>query len=161
MKAMFHIGGWVLLLSGCANLGLEQKPIHASIARHQAIDIAQDDIVRIVTPFAIPRVVTKSDVEIQRSHNVLYVLPDQNEPIAMFVTDGENESDALSLVLTPKESGKREVSFPATVATTPTKKPEPREIRRASKASADEYGKPCRRCRKDDTGGSYDGGSKW
>ena len=117
--------------------------------------------------------VTTSEVDIQRSQNVLYVLSRQNEPISMFVTDGENEVEALSLVLRPKESGKREVTFASSVSAKEPQAPPSHGIRPAvsdqrfteHQASwqpakddkVDEYGKPCRLCRKDDTGDDHSG----
>ena len=172
MKTWLSIAVMVSLLSGCALQGAKQASVRTSIARQQTIDIASNDIVRIVTPFAAPRVVTTSEVDIQRSQNVLYVLPDQNEPISMFVTDGESEADALSLVLKPKEGGKREVYFEAPVAATVAKAPQLRGIRpaasvqmffeqeapaeRVREKEVDPYGKPCRLCRDPDDHGEND-----
>lgn len=80
-------------------------------ATFKTIEIAPNDIIRIVTPFPEPRIVTSSTAEIKRSQHVLYLLPDGDQPITMFVTDAENESASINLTLVPKLGGLREIDF--------------------------------------------------
>jgi hypothetical protein len=139
-------------------------------ATPKVVDIARDDIIRIVTPFAEPRVITTSDAEITRSQHVLYVLPSDQQSISMFVTDSENEANSLSLTLHPKTDGVREIDFAATPSapmiraasskgTTPIIRPD--EV--AAEPEPEEWkGKKCRLCRPDGQSGSdYDDSRSW
>ena len=167
---MYRLLGLVLVigsLAGCIPKNLGQSGITLSSVP-KTIAIAPDDIIRVVTPFAEPRVVTTTSAEIERSQHVLYVLPDDRAPITMFVTDAENEGSSISLTLIPKEGGVREVDVALL---------DQKAIRDASangkvvgkghsakqpKNKKNEWGKPCRLCRQDDTGNDYGGDNdKW
>lgn len=98
----------VIAFSGCAQIG-GKTPRENVVSTTKTLDVADNEIIRIVTPFQDPRVITTSDAEIQQSQHVLYVLPNGQERIAMFVTDAENEAQSISLTLHPKPSGVREI----------------------------------------------------
>ena len=153
-------------LAGCIPKDFGQSQVTLSAAP-KTIDIAPDDIIRIVTPFAEPRVVTTTSAEIERSQHVLYVLPEDRAPITMFVTDAENEGSSISLTLIPKEGGVREIDVAVLEQETITDANASSAVRKALKSEIkaqpiDPYGKPCRLCRKDDTGDDYGGDNdKW
>ena len=110
--------------------------------------------------FAEPRVVTTTSAEIERSQHVLYVLPEDRAPITMFVTDAENEGSSISLTLIPKEGGVREIDVAVLEQETIRDANASSAVRKALKSAIkakpiDPYGKPCRLCRKDDTGDDY------
>ena len=101
---MLRIGsvlGLTVLLSGCIS-EFTQGPPKPWSATFPDVSVAPDDLVRVVTPFAEPRVVTTSSAEIERSQNVLYVLTTDRDPITMFITDSANESSSINLALTSK-----------------------------------------------------------
>ena len=136
----------------------------------KVVNIAQDDIIRIVTPFAEPRVITTSDAEITRSQHVLYVLPSDQRIISMFVTDSQNEANSVNLTLRPKEGGVREidvaVSDPARTilaarSNTAASKPRTPKVTAQSTSQIAEWSdQKCRLCRADGQSGSdYDGDS--
>ncbi len=98
------------LLPGCVvNEGT--RPTTAWSATFKTIDVAPNDVIRIVTPFAEPRVVTTTSAEIQRNQHVLYLLPDGNQPITMFVTDADDEKASINMTLVPNVGGLREVDL--------------------------------------------------
>lgn len=162
------------VLPGCVVSG-DKQAVLAEPAALQTIraDIAANEIVRIVTPFAEPRVVTRTSAEIERSQNVLYLLATADETITMFVTEAGDESNYVDLTLTPKSEGIRKVD-----ATLPrqaiTESWDDRSVAsnhqtiveavvepKIEDEPLDPYGKPCRLCRKDDGNDGYGGGDGW
>ncbi len=132
----------------------------------KVVNIAQDDIIRIVTPFPEPRVITTSDAEITRSQHVLYVLPSDQQIISMFVTDSQNEANSVNLTLRPKEGGVREIDVAVAdsartilAASSNTAASKPGTPKATSKV-VEWSDKKCRLCRADGQSGSdYDGDS--
>ena len=155
-------------LVGCAQLNLKTS-VSEPVSIAKSIDVADNDIIRIVTPFADPRVVTTSDAEIQRSQHVLYVLPNGQERIAMFVTDAENEANSISLTLHPKANGVREIDVLGTgieapkatrIAATEPVNPASQnktEVKKTSGRIVEPWDpRPCKLCRNPDDNGSSD-----
>ena len=146
------------LLSGCVvNEGT--RPATAWSATFKTIDVAPNDVIRIVTPFDEPRVVTTTSAEIQRNQHVLYVLPDGSQPITMFVTDADNEAASINMTLVPNVGGLREVDLVDMTREVirPAVAPSPVQDRKVSKRNVrrdtDDHGE------NDDYGG--DKGSVW
>ena len=158
---MFRTGsalGLMVLLSGCIG-DLMQAPPQPWSATFSDVAVASDDLVRVVTPFSEPRVVTTSSAEIERSQNVLYVLADGDDPITMFITDAENESSSINVAMTPRPGESREVDLAKMAGRQVEKAPFGRS------SSVDEtaalLARPCKLCRdQDDEGGNYDS-SRW
>ena len=163
-------------LPSCQTTGANSNGvvIQSNAVRTVSADIAPDKIIRIVTPFANPGIVTNSTAEIQLRQNVLYLFAPGEEAIEMFVTDAGDESAYVDLTLTPKLGGARNVD--ATIpqrAVEQTKVVRPAsngyvsiEIDNAFSKVQEEplepYGKPCRLCRKDDSDrDEYDGKGRW
>jgi len=167
---MYRLLGLVLVigsLAGCIPKNLGQSGVALS-STPKTIGIAPDDIIRIVTPFVEPRVVTTTSAEIERSQHVLYVLPEDRAPITMFVTDAENEGSSISLTLIPKAGGVREIDVALldqkTIrdASGNGKVVEKSHAAKQPESKRNEWGKPCRLCRQDDTGDDYGGDNdKW
>ncbi|MDH3663604.1 MAG: hypothetical protein OEU92_26930 [Alphaproteobacteria bacterium] len=171
---MLRIGsvlGLTVLLSGCIS-ELTQGPPQPWSATFPDIAVAPDDLVRVVTPFASPRVVTTSTAEIEQSQNVLYVLTSDHDPITMFITDSADESSSINLALTPRAGGAREVDLAEmtdrAIEAPARSKAEERvpsgKVRGVSKEAEETaaWGRPCRMCRdQDDEDDSYDGESRW
>lgn len=163
----------VMALAGCAGTGAN-APSTKFVSTAKNVDIANNDIVRIVTPFEDPRVVTTSDVEIKRSQHVLYVLPSGSERIAMFVTDAEDEAHSISLTLNPKPGGVREVDvlgvrqdLKITPSVAKVLKSEPTVDKADVVATTSGRkvvpweGRPCKLCRDSDDNGNDYGGKSW
>lgn len=157
-------------LAGCQEFHEARETANVSTTP-KVISIARDDIIRIVTPFAEPRVITTSDAEITRSQHVLYVLPSDQQTISMFVTDSKNEANSLTLTLHPKAGGVREIDFantsPATTIREASSKGQTSQLKAVEVAPKPEprvkdwESKKCRLCRADGQSGSdYDGGSE-
>lgn len=156
-------------LIGCQDFHTASETVRFS-ATPKVVTIAQDDIIRIVTPFAEPRVITTSDAEITRSQHVLYVLPSDQQTISMFVTDADNEAHSVNLTLRPELGGVREVDVavpgPARTIRTASadgavSKTKVLEVAAKPKPLIEEWsGKKCRLCRADGQSGSdYNDGS--
>ena len=161
---MKHSIGWLVVLislAGCAKFGPDPKTA-SFVSAPLVINVADEDITRIVTPFAEPRVVTTSDAEITRSQHVLYVLPSDQGELSMFVTDAENEASSINLTLRPRTGGTREIDVAAlgSAAIRPVgSKKESRAIKGQGAGTVDSWlGKKCRLCRRDGQSGSDSGG---
>jgi conjugal transfer pilus assembly protein TraK len=73
------------------------------------IEIAIGHLNRIVTPFADPVVHTVSNASTQVDGSVVYVATDTEEPVAMYIGDGQGSTLALALTLAPRYVPPREV----------------------------------------------------
>jgi conjugal transfer pilus assembly protein TraK len=71
--------------------------------------VAIGHINRIVTPFESPVVWTASSADITTRENVLYLMPENETPVTMYVTDSGDESVAISLTLAPRRVPPREL----------------------------------------------------
>lgn len=58
---------------------------------------------RIVTPFEVPEVKSTSEADIQVEQNVLYVAPQDDKPVTMYITEKGDQSVAISLTLAPQK----------------------------------------------------------
>lgn len=73
------------------------------------IEIAIGHLNRIVTPFPTPVVHTVSPASTQVDGSVIYVATDSEEPVALYVSDGQGSPTALSLTLAPRYVPPREI----------------------------------------------------
>lgn len=58
---------------------------------------------RIVTPFEKPVAQTLSNAEVKIVQNVIYVSPNDGNPVAVYITEKDDESVAISLTLLPQK----------------------------------------------------------
>ncbi len=72
-------------------------------------DIAIDHLNRLVTPFKTPVVHTVSAASTSVDGRVVYVATATEEPVALFISDGPNTDQALSLTLAPRYIPPREI----------------------------------------------------
>ena len=96
------------LLSACVT-DTTKSPVTTFSAAPQVVEVAADDIIRIVTPFTEPSVITTRDAEITIRQHVIYILPSDLGEFPMFVTDANDEASAISLTLRPELGGARQV----------------------------------------------------
>ncbi len=69
------------------------------------IPVALNHSNRIVTPFKKPKVVSsvpEAEADISTQRNVIYVTPFTSAPVTMFIKEGNDETNAISLTLAPK-----------------------------------------------------------
>ncbi len=70
---------------------------------NELIPVSLRHINRVVTPFARPAIRTASSAETKVEANVIYVVPDDETPITMFVTEKGDPSISMSLTLVPRK----------------------------------------------------------
>ena len=73
------------------------------------IEIAIDHLNRIVTPFANPVVRTVSAASTSVDGHVVYVATSTEEPVSLYIGDGQSNDLALSLTLAPRFVPPREI----------------------------------------------------
>jgi hypothetical protein len=73
------------------------------------VEVAINHLNRIVTPFAAPQVRTVSTATTQVDGNVVYVATASEEPVALYLTDGQDPKTALSLTLAPRHLPPHEI----------------------------------------------------
>ena len=73
------------------------------------IEIAIDHLNRIVTPFANPVVRTVSAASTSVDGHVVYVATSTEEPVSLYISDGQSNDLALSLTLAPRYVPPREI----------------------------------------------------
>lgn len=70
----------------------------------ESVVIAKGKLNRIVTPYTDPKVLTVDNVETKVDGSVVYVATDSEEPISLFISDGESGGiNATSLQLIPRD----------------------------------------------------------
>ena len=84
--------------------------LNVILGENMILPIAAGHPNRLLTPFDAPKITTFSDAQISVDHSVVYVTPNSNDVVTMFVTekDGDQEA-AVSLTLVPKAIPPREV----------------------------------------------------
>ena len=97
--------------SGMMRSALELGPRNVTVTPGTTvlIEIAIGHLNRIVTPFAAPVVHTVSPASTQVDGRVVYVATDSEEPVALYVSDGQGSPVALSLTLAPRYVPPREI----------------------------------------------------
>ncbi len=76
---------------------------------NQLLPIALGHLNRIVTPFSQPKVTTTSTGKTEVRDHVIYLATDEAAPVSLFITEDQNESQALNLTLIPRRIPPREV----------------------------------------------------
>lgn len=82
--------------------------------QNQIIEVARFHLSRLVVPFAQPVIRTTSSADIEAKGQVLYISPQDDQPIALHITQEGNELQALVLTLLPKSIPPREVRISLT-----------------------------------------------
>jgi conjugal transfer pilus assembly protein TraK len=90
-------------------LELGPKTVTVEPGTTTIVEVAINHLNRIVTPFAAPQVRTVSTATTQVDGNVVYVATASEEPVALYVTDGQDPQTALSLTLAPRHLPPREI----------------------------------------------------
>jgi conjugal transfer pilus assembly protein TraK len=90
-------------------LELGPKTVTVEPGTTAIVEVAINHLNRIVTPFAAPQVRTVSTATTQVDGNVVYVATASEEPVALYVTDGQDPQTALSLTLAPRHLPPREI----------------------------------------------------
>lgn len=98
-------------VSGMVRTALEMGPRSVTVTPGTTvlIEIAIGHLNRIVTPFETPVVHTVSPASTQVDGRVVYVATDSEEPVALYVSDGQGSPVALSLTLAPRYVPPREI----------------------------------------------------
>lgn len=78
---------------------------------NQIVPVSIYHLNRIITPFNDPAVTNSSAVVPEIRQNVLYISPQQEAPITLFITERGEESTALSLTLLPQRIPPREITL--------------------------------------------------
>ncbi len=76
---------------------------------NEIVQIAQNHLNRIVTPFDNPKVTSSSPATTEARDNVIYIGSSNSTPITLFITEKGSEDLALSLTLIPKKIPPREI----------------------------------------------------
>lgn len=77
--------------------------------QNQIIEVSRFHLSRLVVPFSMPVIRTTSSADIEAKGQVLYISPQDDQPIAIHVTQDGNELQALVLTLLPKAIPPREI----------------------------------------------------
>ena len=160
-----------LLLSGCVTDLAQPRPQPWSASFPDVAVASGEQLVRVVTPFADPVVRTTSLAQIEPNENVLYVVPGDDQPIAMFISEGTKEASSIDVTLTPREGGARIVDLAQMTNRAVAESKADAQIKSASKPKVgavsieveepSPWGRPCKTCRdQDDEDDGYDRG-KW
>lgn len=93
------------------SVAMELGPRNVSITPGTTalIEIAIDHLNRIVTPFANPVVRTVSTASTSVDGHVVYVATSTEEPVSLYISDGQSNDLALSLTLAPRYVPPREI----------------------------------------------------
>lgn len=88
----------------------DQVSIPVTPGVNEIVPIAQNHLNRVLVPFPDPQVRTTSSADYQIHDQAIYVTSSQSGPITMYVTNGSDESTAISLTLVPRRIAPVEVS---------------------------------------------------
>ena len=89
----------------------EREHITVTPGRNATIPIAIGHLNRLILPFEHPEIRTIDTATTELKGQVLYVAPDQEQPITLYVTDEKSDLNALSLTLAPKAIPPRELTI--------------------------------------------------
>lgn len=89
----------------------EQVSVPVTPGVNEIIPIARNHLNRVLVPFADPRVRTTSSADYEIHKEAIYVATDSQGPVTMYVTNGSDESTAISLTLVPRQIAPVEVSL--------------------------------------------------
>lgn len=77
----------------------------------EMIPIPSNYLTRIATPFAKPEVRTVNEVEVDVVGSTMFISPNTDTPIGVFVFDGEDPSTAVTLQLIPQDIPQRDITL--------------------------------------------------
>lgn len=77
----------------------------------EMIPIPSNYLTRIATPFAKPQVRTVNEVEVDVVGSTMFISPNTDTPIGVFVFDGEEPSTAVTLQLIPQDIPQRDITL--------------------------------------------------
>lgn len=84
--------------------------LNVILGENMILPIAAGHPNRLRTPFETPKVTTLSDAQISVDQSIIYVTPNNNDVVTMFVTEkGGDQQAAVSLTLVPKAIPPREI----------------------------------------------------
>jgi len=95
--------------SGSVAMELGPRNVTLAAGTTALIEIAIDHLNRIVTPFANPVVRTVSAASTSVDGPVVYVATSTEEPVSLYISDGQSNDLALSLTLAPRYVPPREI----------------------------------------------------
>lgn len=78
---------------------------------NQILPVSLRHINRLVTPFAQPDIKTASVAETKIEGNVVYVVPSDDTPVTMFITEKGETGPSISLTLVPRKVPPMEVTL--------------------------------------------------
>jgi conjugal transfer pilus assembly protein TraK len=90
-------------------LELGPRIVRVSPGTTVIVEVAIDHLNRIVTPFATPKVRTVSAATTQVDGSVIYVATTSEEPVTLYITEGDDPTTAIALTLAPRHIPPREV----------------------------------------------------
>ena len=101
----------VAMASGAPPVAMELGPRNLTVTPGTTVlvEVAIGHLNRLVTPFANPVVHTVSSASTSVDGRVVYVATSGEEPIALWITDGQGGESALSLTLAPRYVPPREI----------------------------------------------------
>jgi len=84
---------------------VENKPVVIAMRSgvNEIVPVAINHLNRVVTPFPEPEITTMSEAQTQVRENVVYVGPQDEYPVTLFITNKGSQSQALSLTLVPQK----------------------------------------------------------
>lgn len=88
---------------------IEAETITVIPGVNQLITVSRNHLTRLVTPIFQPRVRTSSSADIDPKGSVLYIKPNDDRPIELFITQKGVENPALAITLIPKAVPPKEV----------------------------------------------------
>lgn len=89
----------------------DQNEIVIKPGTNEIIRVAVNHLNRIVTPFESPKVTTVKSVTTEVKDNVIYIATGEEDPITLFITEGDVQDLAISLTLIPQKIPPREISL--------------------------------------------------
>lgn len=89
----------------------EREQVKVTPGRNATIPIAMGHLNRLILPFEHPEIRTIDTATTELKGQVLYVAPDQDRPITLYVTEEQSDLTALSLTLAPKPIPPRELEI--------------------------------------------------
>jgi len=92
-------------------LSNEQVSVPVTPGVNEIIPIARNHLNRVLVPFSDPQVRTTSSADYQIHQQAIYIATQSQGPVTMYVTNGSDESTAISLTLVPRQIAPVEVSL--------------------------------------------------
>jgi len=110
------------------SVDIKRSKIDMKPGINEIVQVAQNHLNRIVTPFENPKVTSTSPATTESRDNVIYIGTSNSAPVTLYITEKGSEELALSLTLIPKKIPPREIflslgkEFSTSIVTTTAKK---------------------------------------